>query len=355
MTIGTLRKTSLVDYPGLVASVIFLRGCNLRCPYCYNGALVNGDGAGEDFVTIQTLFEHLKKRAKIEKGLVVSGGEALLHPNLSQIIKYAHSLDLSVKLDTNGTLPQKLATLIKDKSTRPDFIALDFKTSPSRYWELGGKAGRKKVSVSDDELNKSDSCAGNASGEVVDKTDKATDKVINKSIDITTDITTDETVGKSIDTTSDITIDKAVGKSINRNTGKGIDRSIDGNSDKSTDKSIDEAVYKTTDKVIDKVGDKTSDKVGDDLPIIQSLKIISDNYSQDSYEVRSVLVPRLMTLSDIAQIDAVIPADCLWALSRFIPGSCLSKEYNELEPYTHAQIDELVSAAKALHERVVLR
>ena len=37
---GSLVKTTLVDFPGRVASAFFLSGCNLRCPYCYNKQLV---------------------------------------------------------------------------------------------------------------------------------------------------------------------------------------------------------------------------------------------------------------------------------------------------------------------------
>ncbi len=132
--IGALVKTSLVDFPGRVCATIFLKHCNLRCPYCYNSVLVYGKDE-DGFVTIEELTAHLKKRQNVLSGLVISGGEALLHPDLTEIIIIAKSLGYKIKLDTNGTLPEKLNSLINDSSLRPDFIAMDIKTSPSKYHE----------------------------------------------------------------------------------------------------------------------------------------------------------------------------------------------------------------------------
>ncbi len=135
-TVGALIKTTLVDFPGRVASAVFLTGCNLRCPYCYNGALVFNTESPENLATFQQIVAHLQKRKTVLSGFVISGGEALLHPATPELIKAAKSLGYAVKLDTNGTLPEKLSALIHEPSTRPDFIAMDIKTSPSRYAEL---------------------------------------------------------------------------------------------------------------------------------------------------------------------------------------------------------------------------
>jgi len=127
---GVLVKTTLVDFPGRVAGSFFLKGCNLRCPYCYNTELITGN-AGDD--TINELFAHLEKRQGILTGIVISGGEPLLNPYTKEIILKAKELEYKVKLDTNGTLPEKLSELLDNEQLRPDFVAMDIKTSPERY------------------------------------------------------------------------------------------------------------------------------------------------------------------------------------------------------------------------------
>ena len=132
---GSLIKTTCVDYPGRVAGSFFLRGCNLRCPYCYNIGLVLGTNAEEDssLNTIQELFDHMEKRQGILSGIVISGGEPLLNPYTPLIITKAKELGYKVKLDTNGTLPDELQAFMDRDDLRPDFIAMDIKTSPRRY------------------------------------------------------------------------------------------------------------------------------------------------------------------------------------------------------------------------------
>ena len=139
---GVLVKTTCVDFPGRVAGSFFLKGCNIRCPYCYNIGLVLSDSEiparteTEPLNTVAELFAHLEKRQGILSGLVISGGEPLLNPYTPLIISRAKELGYKIKIDTNGTLPEKLRTLIEDDSLRPDFIAMDIKTSPSRYSTL---------------------------------------------------------------------------------------------------------------------------------------------------------------------------------------------------------------------------
>jgi pyruvate formate lyase activating enzyme len=133
---GVLIKTTLVDFPGKVASTYFMSGCNLYCPYCYNVELVEDTLPQEDSVSPSQLLEHLIKRQKVLGGVVLSGGEPLIHSELSNLIIEIKKLGLQVKLDTNGMLPDRLESLLKTKTTSPDFIALDVKTSPERYYEL---------------------------------------------------------------------------------------------------------------------------------------------------------------------------------------------------------------------------
>lgn len=146
MNVG-LQKTSLVNYPRRLAAAVFLPGCNLRCPYCYNAELVcapvlqgpkNGtaESGGNGYVPVEQVFNHIEKRKSVLQGLVISGGEALLSPVLPELILRAKKAGLSVKLDTNGLLPDALSALLTDRELCPDMVALDIKTSPSRYGEL---------------------------------------------------------------------------------------------------------------------------------------------------------------------------------------------------------------------------
>ena len=139
---GVLVKTTCVDFPGRVAGSFFLKGCNIRCPYCYNIGLVLTDSEmpegieTEPLNTVAELFAHLEKRQGILSGLVISGGEPLINPYTPVIIKKARELGYKIKIDTNGTLPDKLRALIENPDLRPDFIAMDIKTSPARYATL---------------------------------------------------------------------------------------------------------------------------------------------------------------------------------------------------------------------------
>lgn len=144
-----LLKTTLVNFPGRVAAAVFLPGCNLRCPFCHNAELavssiVSGpsetpENVGE-YVPLENVYELLDKRKHVLGGLAISGGEPLLSPVLTDLITYARSLGLAIKIDTNGTLPERLRSLISDKHTCPDMIALDVKTDPARYGELTTEA-----------------------------------------------------------------------------------------------------------------------------------------------------------------------------------------------------------------------
>ena len=140
-----LVKTSLVNFPGRVAAAVFLPGCNLRCPFCHNAELalasvVSGpkpaNREAADYVKIEEVCAHLEKRKSVLGGLAISGGEPLLSPVLGELVAKARALGLAVKIDTNGTLTDRLFAILEDENLCPDMIALDVKTSPSRYSEL---------------------------------------------------------------------------------------------------------------------------------------------------------------------------------------------------------------------------
>lgn len=120
------QKTTLIDYPGAIASLIFTGGCNFRCPYCYNPELVEtytiAQHSGEEIIT------HLKKQKGKIEALCISGGEPLLYrKGLLDFINEVKSLDVKIKLDTNGSLPEWL------KKANVDYIAMDIKTSLEKY------------------------------------------------------------------------------------------------------------------------------------------------------------------------------------------------------------------------------
>lgn len=140
-----LIKTTLLDFPGRVAAACFVRGCNLRCPYCYNAPLVDAGfpGQGEDsprFLSFDEVAAHLERRREVLTGFVLSGGEPLCNFSLAKnLILNARALGYKIKLDTNGTFPERLEETLCDEGIAPDYIALDVKTSPERYDELGAK------------------------------------------------------------------------------------------------------------------------------------------------------------------------------------------------------------------------
>jgi pyruvate formate lyase activating enzyme len=129
-----LRKTSLVDYPGRIAGVIFFPGCNLRCPWCQNGDLVLGTAGG--LIPLEEALGFVEKRRNILGGVVLSGGEPTLYTDLGAVIERIKKTGLPVKLDTNGMRPDVLEGLLKPDRPRPDYIAMDLKLAPSRYAKL---------------------------------------------------------------------------------------------------------------------------------------------------------------------------------------------------------------------------
>ncbi len=134
-----IQKVTLIDYPGTVAAVLFFPGCNLRCPYCHNPELVIPPFPG-DLITIEEAFTYLVKRRNVLGGVVLSGGEPLLNPGIPGIVERIRSLGLKVKIDTNGTRPRQLADI------KPDYIAMDIKTTPAKYPILAGGLAEDVVS-----------------------------------------------------------------------------------------------------------------------------------------------------------------------------------------------------------------
>lgn len=137
MRIAGLHRSSLIDYPDHISCVVFTRGCNLRCPYCHNGSILEQEAAstGED-MPVHLFWEFLDRRKGLLDGVCVSGGEPTLLSDLEDFLVRIRDLGFKVKLDTNGTSPWVLEGLLERE--RLDYVALDVKVPPDRYIEMGG-------------------------------------------------------------------------------------------------------------------------------------------------------------------------------------------------------------------------
>ena len=120
-----LQKTTLLDYPGYVACILFTRGCNMRCPFCHNKSLLFNN----DLKTID-VWEYLEKRKGLLDGVVISGGEPLLY-DTGETLSIIKDMGYKIKLDTNGSFPDKLETLIRNDLV--DYVAMDIKHEPEKY------------------------------------------------------------------------------------------------------------------------------------------------------------------------------------------------------------------------------
>ena len=133
MKFAGFQKTSLVDFPNRVASVLFTPGCNLRCPYCHNWRIVVDPKP--PFLNGETALGMLEARKRYVDAVVVTGGEPTLHRELPRFLKKLKERGFSVKLDTNGFYPEVLGECL----AYVDYVALDVKTSLDKYPRLGAK------------------------------------------------------------------------------------------------------------------------------------------------------------------------------------------------------------------------
>jgi pyruvate formate lyase activating enzyme len=135
MIIGSLRRFSLIDYPGKICAVIFTRGCNFRCPYCHNPELVLPARYGPP-AEIDKVFAFLEARRGMLQAVCVTGGEPSIHADLPETMRRIKSLGYLVKLDTNGSNPSMLEKLINTAAV--DYIAMDVKAPPAAYEKIVG-------------------------------------------------------------------------------------------------------------------------------------------------------------------------------------------------------------------------
>lgn len=146
MLIKGLQKHTLIDYPSRIACTIFLFGCNFRCPYCHNPELVKAELSQEiKTYSEQEILDFLRTNKDFLEGVCITGGEPTMNQELPAFIKKIRQLGYKVKLDTNGTNPDMLKALQKEKLA--DCIAMDIKAPVEQ--DAYEKAANSKISIED--------------------------------------------------------------------------------------------------------------------------------------------------------------------------------------------------------------
>ena len=131
MKVTGIQKLTLLDYPGVVACTVFTAGCNFRCPFCHNAMLVLPEQIDDECLTDDEVFGYLKKRRGVLDGVAVTGGEPLLHADMPEFLARVKELGYKIKLDTNGSNPELLSEIVKNKLV--DRVAMDIKNAPEEY------------------------------------------------------------------------------------------------------------------------------------------------------------------------------------------------------------------------------
>jgi pyruvate formate lyase activating enzyme len=133
MKFSGLQKTSLIDFPNRIASVLFTPGCNLRCPFCHNWRIVVDPKP--PFLQEEAALRILESRKKYVDSVVVTGGEPTMHKEIPKFLEKLKQKGFRVKLDTNGFYPEVMERCLP----YVDYVALDVKTSLDKYQRLGAK------------------------------------------------------------------------------------------------------------------------------------------------------------------------------------------------------------------------
>ncbi len=134
MDVKGIQKLTLIDYPGKIACTIFLFGCNFRCGFCHNPELVLKNDS--ESISEKEILTFLEKRKGQLEGVCITGGEPLLTLK-KDFLKEIKKLGYPIKLDTNGSFPERLKEFIDEKLI--DFVAMDIKASKEKYVETIGK------------------------------------------------------------------------------------------------------------------------------------------------------------------------------------------------------------------------
>lgn len=129
------HQESTIDYPGKMGQILFVSGCNFRCGFCHNPELVDGK---INEVNLEALLKNIgsKVRTGWYQGITISGGEPTIYQDLPEFMKRLKDMNLSVKLDTNGSNPEMLRRLLKEGTV--DYVAMDIKSAPNKYRTIAG-------------------------------------------------------------------------------------------------------------------------------------------------------------------------------------------------------------------------
>jgi len=137
-----MRNPSLVDFPGRMAAVFFFTGCNFRCGFCHNAPLLATAKAGYTWERLDELCAGFRRQWV--EAVVLTGGEPTLAPGLAGAVRFFRQRGFDVKLDSNGSRPDVLASLLD----QVHFVAMDVKCSLPRYPEFVGFADTEAVARS---------------------------------------------------------------------------------------------------------------------------------------------------------------------------------------------------------------
>lgn len=144
MKIGGIQKTSLLDYPDIISAIIWTVECNFRCPFCYNKDIVFGN---VKTIPEKEILFFLEKRKGMLEGLVITGGEPFLQNDIKNFCEKVKKLSYLIKIDTNGTYPEKLKELVCKNLV--DYVAMDIKAPKKKYEKLANvKVNIKKIEES---------------------------------------------------------------------------------------------------------------------------------------------------------------------------------------------------------------
>jgi pyruvate formate lyase activating enzyme len=134
MIFGGIQQNSMIDFPGKLACVFFVPGCNFRCPYCHNPSLALNQSDPENTLTIDEAMDFLLERHGFLEGVVITGGEPTLQPELLLVCEKIKQLGYPIKIDTNGSRPKVIEALFAAGVV--DYIAMDVKSDPEHYAPL---------------------------------------------------------------------------------------------------------------------------------------------------------------------------------------------------------------------------
>jgi len=137
MIIGGIQKNTLIDYPGKIAATIFVSGCNFRCPWCYNKDLVLPEEIVKyPPIPLEEIYKFLEERKGFLEAVVLCGGEPTIYEDIIDFVKQIKDMDYLVKLDTNGSNPEILQTMINNRLL--DYVAMDIKAPKEKYEKVAG-------------------------------------------------------------------------------------------------------------------------------------------------------------------------------------------------------------------------